>query len=286
METIYIEHVDDVSSLQPEPCVLALGFFDGVHLGHRKVIASAKKISEKKNLKLAVMTFFPHPKEIFSRDHTKINYLTPMDVKTEIFSNLGVDKVYVIHFTKSFAALSPKEFIKKYLVDLKVAHVVAGFDFTYGFKGLGNMGTIQADGNNTFQVTTVTKMESGGRKISSTLIRELLTKGEVHKISDCLGEFYETRGNIIPFSKAAKSGTVRVEMITAPFFSLPKTGLYEVNVQIGDRIYHGTANVISSTILTLEISGYLLMKQNQEHKIKVKWLDQLREKKNIQITAN
>lgn len=285
METVYIRHLKDVHSLKAEPCVMALGFFDGVHLGHRKVIASAKKISEKKKLKLAVMTFFPHPKEVFS-DSTKMNYLTPMDVKTEILSELGVDKVYVINFTKNFASLSPKEFVFKYLVNLGVVHAVAGFDFTYGSKGLGTMETILADGDGSFLVTTVPKMEQAGRKISSTLIRELLEKGEVQRVSEYLGNYYETRGKILPFSRALKPGTITVEMITAPYFTLPKVGSYEVEAQIAGRTYQGSAKVGPSNTLMLSLRVFSTIKHSTELSIKLKWIDQIREKSRIKSMAN
>lgn len=275
METVYIEHFDEVSDLQPEPCVMALGFFDGVHLGHRKVIGQARKISEKNKLKLAVMTFFPHPKEVFSSTHTKMNYLTPMDVKTEIFSELGVDKVYVINFTKTFAALSPEEFIQRFLVELGVVHVVAGYDFTYGYKGLGNMDTIQADGNDSFNVTTISKLEHGGKKISSTLIREMLANGEVHKITACLGSFYETRGKILSYLRRGKSGNLRLEIIKDPYFTLPKSGFYEIEVQIGEHTYHGTAHICTPKTCTLEIDKLYQINSTQELEIKIKWLDQL-----------
>ncbi|WP_338451140.1 adenylyltransferase/cytidyltransferase family protein [Niallia oryzisoli] len=283
MEIEYVGHSDDVSFLHPEPCVMALGFFDGVHLGHRKVIAEAREIAREKNLKLAVMTFFPHPKEVFSCENTKVNYLMPIDVKAETFSDLGVDKLYVIDFTKSFAALSPKDFVHKYLVELGALHVVAGFDFTYGHKGMGNMQTLHSDSNYSLQVTTVSKLEEDGRKVSSTLIRELLAAGQVLKVADYLGDFYETRGELLPLSIVIKQGSFHAEVITAPYFTLPKTGLYEMEAQMGERIYHGTAYVRPNSAETsiFDIRLVWPLKKSKDLMIKLKWLNRVTDPKRM-----
>jgi riboflavin kinase/FMN adenylyltransferase len=265
---------------------MVLGFFDGVHLGHRKVISAARKIAEKKKLKLAVMTFFPHPKEVSGNGNTKMNYLTPVNVKLEIFSELGVEKVYVIHFTKSFAALTPREFIQKYLITLGAEHVVAGFDFTYGYKGKGNMETVHADGDGSFLVTSIPKIEQNGRKISSTLIRELLKKGEVQKVAECLGNYYETRGRILPFSRVIVAGVFKAEVIPAPYFTLPKEGTYEVEAQIAQRIFQGTAYVRTSKSLTLEINQFHQLMQVEDLKITIKWMEQSIKNKQIKRFAN
>jgi len=287
LEIEYVGHSEDVSFLNPEPCIMALGFFDGVHLGHRKVIAEAKEIAKKKNLKLAVMTFFPHPREVFSCENTKVNYLMPIDVKVETFGDLGVDKVYVIEFTKGFAALSPKAFVRNYLIELGALHVVAGFDFTYGYKGLGNMQTLHRDSDYSLQVTTVAKLEEDGRKVSSTVIREMIAAGEVLKVSSYLGDIYETRGEILPFSFVMKQGALHAEVKNTPYYTLPKTGLYEIAAQMGERTYYGTAYVrlTSAETSIFEIQLELPLKKWKDLMIKLKWLNRVSDTKRIKPAA-
>ena len=110
-----------------------------------------------------------------------MNYLTPLEVKIDKFAGLGVDKVFIINFDQGFAKVPPKEYIKKY-VPVGAQHVVAGFDFTYGYKGEGTMQTMAMDGNGKFLVTVISKLDYRGKKMGSTFIRNLLADGEVMKL--------------------------------------------------------------------------------------------------------
>lgn len=180
--------------------VLALGFFDGVHLGHQQLIMKAKEISTRKNLKLAVMTFYPHPKEVLQGG--KFNYLMTLEEKEKKMRLLGVDYLYVVDFNKEFAGLSPETFVKQYIVDLNAKHVVAGFDYTYGHKGMGTMDTMKKQGDGKFEVTVLPKVELNGTKVSSTHIRNLLFNGDVKQIKSFMGSMYETEGQLyIPYYK-------------------------------------------------------------------------------------
>ncbi|MEH7482436.1 FAD synthetase family protein [Neobacillus drentensis] len=137
MKTTFLNRISDGVFTKLKPCVMALGFFDGIHLGHRQLIENAKRISLQRGLELAVLTFFPHPKEVLNQ--MKFPYLISIERKIEIFEMLGVEQLYVIRFDEKFASLEPEVFVQQYLISLQVKEVVAGFDFTYGSKGLGNM---------------------------------------------------------------------------------------------------------------------------------------------------
>ena len=129
--------------LRSKPCVVALGFFDGVHIGHQQVIKEAKRAAVEQELPLVIMSFFPHPKEVLSNGEKVIPYLMPMNDKRRIFEELGVNCFYLIQFNKEFARLSPKEFVQTYLLEFGAKQVAAGFDFTYGHRGEGNMDTLK-----------------------------------------------------------------------------------------------------------------------------------------------
>lgn len=176
------------------PCVLALGFFDGVHKGHQKVIKTAVEKAKKKGLKAAVMTFSPHPKEVITNGKKQVAKLTTFVRKEQLIRELGVHFLYVIHFDNQFASLRPQQFINKYLIPLQVKHVVAGFDFTYGAKEMGNMKRLDTDSRGAFTVTTVDKVDNDGEKISSTLIRKKVMSGDFTHMLTYLGRFYETCG--------------------------------------------------------------------------------------------
>lgn len=211
---------------EAKPVVLAIGFFDGVHLGHQRVIQTAKKIAEEKQLKLAVMTFAPHPKEVLSASDERLPYVTPHLAKMEIFHSLHVDICYVVAFTKELSALSPKTFVEQYLVAMQVKHVVAGFDFTYGVKGSGNMKRLRKDSNERLAVTTVGKVVNGGRKISSTRIRQLIRGGAVAELPFYLGRNYSLKGTVY-----LNQQTGYKKIVPFPLYALPRKGVYQVSIQ-------------------------------------------------------
>jgi riboflavin kinase / FMN adenylyltransferase len=211
--------------LRTKPCVMALGFFDGVHLGHQQVIKEAKRAAEEQELPLVIMSFFPHPKEVLSNGQKIIPYLMPMTEKRRIFEELGADYFYMIEFTKEFAALSPRKFVQTYLLDFGAKQVVAGFDFTYGHRGDGNMDTLKRDSDGKIEVIKVDKIEWEGKKICSTLIRHLVLSGEMERIHSYLGNDYQIEGRI----NIHKS---HVEVVPYPYYLLPASGLYEVTVNL------------------------------------------------------
>ena len=104
------------------------------------MIQTALVKAKEKNLLLSVMSFFPHPKSVLSNGKTQVDYLMPLSGKKKLLSQLGVDIFYIVEFDREFASLSPEQFAAKYLINLGVVHAVAGFDYTYGFRGDGEYG--------------------------------------------------------------------------------------------------------------------------------------------------
>ncbi|MDF2789535.1 MAG: synthetase family protein [Neobacillus sp.] len=221
METIYL-NPENLADYQQKAnlCVMALGFFDGIHNGHREVIKTAYQKAKEKNLSLSVMSFFPHPKTVLSNGKTQVDYLMPLSDKEKIFCELGVDIFYIVEFDREFASLSPEKFAAKYLVDLGVVHAVAGFDYTYGFRGEGNMDRLKSDSGGILEVTKVDKVEYQGEKISSTCIREKLAIGNVEDLPAFLGRLYEVTCEWDGTSLRVRS-----------HYTLPAPGQYVVTVR-------------------------------------------------------
>ncbi|MFP5106193.1 adenylyltransferase/cytidyltransferase family protein [Neobacillus sp. C211] len=221
METIYL-NPENLADYQQKASlsVMALGFFDGIHNGHREVIKTAFQIAKERNLSLSVMSFFPHPKTVLSNGNIHVDYLMPLSDKEKIFCELGVDIFYIVEFDSEFASLSPEKFAAKYLVDLGVVHAVAGFDYTYGFRGVGNMDRLISDSGGILEVTKVDKVEYQGEKISSTCIREKLASGNIEDLSAFLGRLYEVA--------CEWDGT---SLRVRPHYTLPAPGKYVVTVR-------------------------------------------------------
>ena len=220
MKTIILNEKNlSIVQQNSEPAVMALGFFDGVHKGHQQVILAARKKAQKKGLKLAVMSFFPHPKTVFSNE--EVDYLMPMEKKGESFRSLGVDLFYIVDFTKSFAALQPRQFVQQYLVGLQVQYAVAGFDYTYGTKGAGTIDTIESDSEGKIKVDVVKRFAISGEKVSSTCIRKKLKQGYVEEVTALLGKPYSIQYSM-------KHGL-------HVYYTLPERGEYYVTILVGKR---------------------------------------------------
>lgn len=206
------------------PNVMALGFFDGIHNGHKKVIRTAGEVAKEKNISLTVMSFFPHPKTVLSKDDKEFNYLMPLSKKASVLESLGVDIFYVVKFDKDFLSLPPEQFVSSYLLDMDVVHAVAGFDFSYGHRGSGNIDRLKRDSSDQIDVTKVDKVDFYGKKISSTWMRELIFKGEMEQLSNVLGRFYETE--VYWDGECFK---------LLPYYMLPAPGVYKVAITIKGR---------------------------------------------------
>lgn len=224
LEVVHVSNENRHLTLsKTKPCVMALGFFDGVHLGHQQVIKEAKKIADKQKLPLMTMSFFPHPKEVLSNGKETVPYLMPLKDKEMVFRKLGINTFYMVQFDPALAALSPTQFVKDYLLDFDAKQVVAGFDFTYGSGGSGNIDRIKVDSEGKIEGVKVKKVEFQGEKISSTLIRNKILSGEVEKIPHYLGDYYQIEGRV---SKVAP----HIEISMGPYYLLPASGMYDVTI--------------------------------------------------------
>ncbi|HLR70514.1 MAG TPA: FAD synthetase family protein, partial [Pseudogracilibacillus sp.] len=223
METYFINHKKrNRFQINSSPSVMALGFFDGVHLGHIKVIKTAVRIARKRGLKSVVMTFTPHPREVIG-EKEKVSMLTTFSEKEALIRELGVDDLYVVQFDPTFSALTPGQFVKEYVTRFKVQHVVAGFDFKYGAHGKGNMEKIVKYGRHTFTATTVPVKKVKDEIISSTLIRNMVSSGQIEQVKHYLGRNYKTVGRIAPLPRR---NICRIRINEQ--FVFPKTGKYVV----------------------------------------------------------
>lgn len=245
MKLIKLNHPHEFENLNFPTMVMALGYFDGVHLGHQHVIMEAQRTAESKGMKSAVMTFDPHPSVVLGKSVQHIEYITPLEEKARVIEDMGVDYLFVIHFTTEFSSLLPQEFIDQYIIGLNVKHVVAGFDYTYGKMGKGTMETIQFHSRNQFDFTVVSKLATPAEdKISSTLIRSLLRDGKVELMPKLLGRFYTTTGIVVHGEQRGRTigfPTANIKMDDA--YILPPTGVYSVKVKIGSEQYDGVCNV-------------------------------------------
>lgn len=193
------------------PCALAIGNFDGVHLGHQALLSDLRAAATRLNIEAAVMSFEPHPRAFFaqmmgdlSKAPTRIanlrDNLSALDLA-------GVDRVIVEHFNAHFAALSPEDFIQKVLVEgMHVKLVMVGDDFRFGAKRAGDIKTlIEAGQRYGFEVQTLTTVERDGKRISSSAVRAALAAGDFKEAQHLLGRPYQISGHVVHGQKLGRT---------------------------------------------------------------------------------
>jgi len=178
--------------------VLALGNFDGVHVGHKKLILNAFKYSRKRKLPCFAMTFDPHPQEIVSPERG-LSLLTTLPERMDLMRGLGVDGVIIKEFSRSISKLTPEKFIYDFLVKhLNVRKVFVGYDFAFGHKRAGTIAILKKLGSKYgFAVNKVKPVMAHGHIVKSSTIRDMLTRGDFGKAVKLLGHPYTITGRVV-----------------------------------------------------------------------------------------
>lgn len=242
METIHLTHPETPEFV---PSVMVLGFFDGVHIGHRAVIEHAKQRAEQLDVPVTVVTFDPHPKQVLSNNADAVRYITPLKRKLQRIAALGVDRCLVLTFTKQLASLSPQQFVDDYLIGAGAVHVTAGFDYSYGKFGEGTMETMPYHARGRFTTSVVAEQTSDGDKVSSTRIRKLLGTGSVDLASELLGAPYVICGEVIHGDARGRTiGYPTANMVMDASYVMPRLGVYATRVRLEDgRTFDAMTNV-------------------------------------------
>ncbi len=224
--------------------VLALGTFDGFHLGHKKVIDAAVAFARRNRLESAVVTFDPHPASVVGRADVKL--LTTVEERKVLFGSSSPDKVIVAKFTKKLGSMDYAGFVKKVLLnELNVAHVFAGQDYTFGRGKEGNIAKLKKLGAALgFGVTAVKDKVEKGRTVKSTLIRALVSKGRFSHALDLMGHPYLICGRVEKGRRVGRLlGYPTANIRTAKEKLLPNDGVYACAVRIGRRKFKGAMNI-------------------------------------------
>ncbi|WP_173916467.1 adenylyltransferase/cytidyltransferase family protein [Halobacillus sp. Marseille-Q1614] len=274
MRTIHLSVEESLPAGSIAPSAAAVGFFDGIHKGHQKVIQTARQKAEELGVSSAVMTFDPHPSVVLNHKVKHASYITPLEDKQEILSEMGVDILYVIRFNKKLASLSPQEFVEQFFIQLNIQHVAAGFDFSFGFKGQGSMDTLPELAQGRFTTSTVSRVEEEEEKVSSTRIRSFLDNGEMEEVRRLLGRPFVVSGQI---NDPKRSDRLTVQL-KRPYY-LPKSGLYAVRLKAGRESYEGAAIIYNNSAVEIySIESYNL---EDEDTVSIEFYGYIREiKKN------
>ena len=232
-------------NLNIEPSAAAIGNFDGVHLGHKKVLEEAKKLSTEKKLPISVLTFEPHPREFFSSE--KNNFLLQTNSqKIETLRKHGIDNLINLKFDKNLSELQPEEFIERILFkNLSLKHVFVGKDFKFGKNRKGDIDTLKNIGAKyNIGVSSISLKTLNTVSISSSKIRELIKSGNIIEANKLLGRPYKISGLVIEGDRRGRSINFPTANIKLENLIMPAFGVYSVSVKgIENKIYNGIANI-------------------------------------------
>src|SRR5699024_5444033 len=166
METTYLTYPHDLNKDDLAESVAAIGFFDGVHKGHQKVINRALKYAKENDVKCKVITYHPHPSVVLNSANKTVQYSTPLSEKVKLLKEMGVEQVYVIKFNKALSLVEPKDFIDHSIVGLNIIHLVAGFRYSYGHQGKGNLSNIAEDAQHRFTLEALHPAQHNEERLS------------------------------------------------------------------------------------------------------------------------
>ena len=216
--------------------VLAIGNFDGVHLGHRALLERLTAKARELGLPAAVMSFEPHPRELFAPDQAPAR-LTALREKISLLEGHGVDHAYILHFTRQLAQLTAQEFIDDGLIrGLDVRHLVIGDDFRFGKGRVGNFAMLQAAGQaHGFGVEAMHTIEVDGERVSSSAVREALAGGDLEHAARLLGRPYCISGRVIHGNKVGRKIGFPTANIQLKRRRAPLSGVFAVTVSGVDK---------------------------------------------------
>ena len=226
--------------------VVTLGTFDGVHLGHRKIIDEVVNRAALFGGRSFLITFYPHPKKIISREN-KIELLSTHSEKVKLIESIGIEHMLIIKFTKEFSQLGPDKFLEKYIVDgIGAREVVIGYDHHFGKERGGDINFLQKKGSDSgFEVTIIPAYDIDGAAISSSKIRRAILEGDIKLANKYLGRLYSFSGKVIRGDKRGRElgfPTANLDVENKDKL-LPAIGIYVVEFIVKEKKHFGLLSV-------------------------------------------
>ncbi|MBS1492973.1 MAG: bifunctional riboflavin kinase/FAD synthetase [Bacteroidetes bacterium] len=267
--------------------VVTVGTFDGVHIGHQQIIGELNRLKEEKNLRSILITFDPHPQIVLRNRSKDVKLLTSTEEKLELLKRFPLDTVYIINFSKEFAATPAETFFTDYIVNrIGLNDLVIGYDHMFGKNREGSIETVNALSNNFgFSVHKVPEFKIDDKNISSTEIRNLLEQGDVNAAKFFLGRFYEIEGTVVQGAKRGRElgyPTANLK-IDDDNKQIPKNGIYAVEVLYDKNIFQGMMSIGHNPTVNdtdeifIEVNIFNFDKDIYGEKIKIRFVEYIRE---------
>ena len=238
-------HISELTSLKHS--IVTIGTFDGVHLGHQKIIKRLVELKKRQGGETVLFTFDPHPRKVLFPDQTDLKLITTTQEKCELLQQFGIDHVLVFPFTKEFAQMQAADYVSEIIAKgLKTETLVIGYDHRFGSNREGNIETLkQLSSTYNFKVEEIPAQEINQLNVSSTRIRRAIDEGDVVTANEFLGYPFFVSGIVVKGKQLGRT----IGYPTANIFVedkdklIPKIGVYAVNVIVENKRYKGMLNV-------------------------------------------
>ncbi len=240
-------HTDLSTFTDIERPVLTTGTFDGVHLGHQRILQRLKEVAQREEGQSTLFTFYPHPRMVLHPHDNDLKLLSTQKEKSELLEAAGLDHLVIVPFSRTFSRMHALDFVRDVLVDqLRIHAMVIGYDHRFGRNREGDISLLRQLGEAyDFNVEEIPAQEIDHVKVSSTKVRDALLKGEVKQAAELLGHTYALSGVVVKGDQRGRTigfPTANVGGID-PFKLLPANGVYAVNVTLNDGLFKGMMNI-------------------------------------------
>ncbi|MCD6390735.1 MAG: bifunctional riboflavin kinase/FAD synthetase [Dehalococcoidia bacterium] len=240
-----MEIEQELANIAPQSeTLLTIGVFDGVHAGHRYLLEKLKRKAAERNLVSGVVTFNPHPQSVLN-PHNQILWLSAPEDRVKSLQRLGINLVAVLTFTQEVAKLSAREFMILVKKHLRMRGIMVGPDFTLGRGQEGNIHLLRTLGREmNFSLEVIPPCTINGEIVSSTLIRQALTQGDMGKVRRLMGHYFQIGGKVVPSDKRGRIlGFPTANLDIKPQQALPSNGIYATVTQVDDKQFHSATNI-------------------------------------------
>ena len=277
-----IRTIKDFNELQKEePTVLVLGYFDGIHLGHKALFERARKVADERGLTVTVLTFPESPRLAFSRFTPELLlHLTSQEQRYLLLEKNGVDQLVMTPFTSEFASNTPAEFIERYVKGLNAQALVAGFDYHFGNCRADVQDLMELFDS---QVEIVSEVSLSGEKVSSTRIRQAIQSGDVSLANQLLGYPFMTEGIVVHGDARGRTiGYPTANLAPLDRVYLPSEGVYVAEVEVDGKRYRSMTSVgknvtFDGTELRIEAHIFEFDRFIYGEKMTIFWLEKIRD---------